>query len=547
MPTQTGTRLTLRLLSKSRNPAAIEVLDAGLQAPSAALRSQVAQAMAARSGRESAFALLRALPESPADVSQACREPDVCRRLRAAAAEAILSDDEQLATCGCYYAETCGDAYLTPSLVERARRSSVDRRRYVQAAHGLVVSVADAIEHPPGVGAKRDEDPAFARRAALSALGPAVDEFATHHQQLLVEAYLMLAPSGDPRLARILKDPSHPAHEVVRRTLKNSRHRAVMRLLQESLLLDRPCKVRCGLLRQRKDVAFLAYWISTIGDRPSPRLVEQIADFDGFAWTAERDQAVLLKLEGTTQAAAIHLAARTRLSRRRLTEIAAMLLKEGKVQGRVGAVEVLAGVNATASAALAKEALSDQDPLVVAAARRLLKQGGEHPQPHAAPDAPVGTKRSSLPPLAAAAAPRTFRVYRDRFAHLDPVARLSLGRCVAREDPTCPAELRIELKAASSGRRVQAIEMACSLGLQEAVTDELIGLLADRSAAVRAAAARALAGSTRDDVIAGLTLILQDVDEAVREIAARSLRDCDAQDPAARIDRAMRGEEAGYE
>ncbi len=166
MASPIGLERTLRLLTRTPNPAAIGVLGVGLRSAEPEVRAASARALATRRGNNASEALLRALPELAPDVHQAIMTPGVVRRMRPAVLAAIKGEDPSLCKQACRYADEARDHQLLPTIVDSARRPDHSYSRGLATTALRLARDLAGLIHAPRTGDDDPRpDPAFARRA----------------------------------------------------------------------------------------------------------------------------------------------------------------------------------------------------------------------------------------------------------------------------------------------------------------------------------------------------------------------------------------------
>ncbi|TWT35773.1 HEAT repeat protein [Posidoniimonas corsicana] len=524
MAANRGLERTLLLLTKTPNPSAIEVLDAGLRSDEPVVRGSAARALSRRRGPAAARALLLALPETPADVQQAVATRPAARRLRPGVIAALKGDDVLLCKRACRYAQDTCDPHVLPVLAEQASQADHPYGLgLATTALQLAKNLSEQIHPPTDDADPPAEDPAFARRAALNALVRAVDSFSNHRHVELVEAFALLAVPDDLVLRRVLTDATHAAHQPLLDALASSTAPGAMQIVSRTLLQDHPAAPLVGLLTSRTDRPFVEHLLGEMGDRPPLRALESARGLAGFAWAEEPHEGLLLALPGPLQANALKLAAATSMSKRRLTTLCELMIESGQTGGRIAACQVIGKVNSRVASTLIASALRDTDPGVVAAATTQLRNRG------------IEGSREKLIALLdhdheevqqAAQGCLTdvnYESFRAVYDHLEEPARRTHGRLVGKADPNCAAAVKSDLLAASPTQRLRTLEIAATLGIADRLADVLTDQLADPDAAVRAAAARALAGASEPAAREALQSALEDANSTVREAAAKSL------------------------
>ena len=79
----------------------------------------------------------------------------------------------------------------------------------------------------------RHRDPYFVRRQAVRALESAVQSYPRHKRLEILEAFLLVAPSDNSTLVRILRDADYPCHRQVMSSLSSSKVPAMIERLVE--------------------------------------------------------------------------------------------------------------------------------------------------------------------------------------------------------------------------------------------------------------------------------------------------------------------------
>ena len=111
------------------------------------------------------------------------------------------------------------------------------------------------------------------------------------------------------------------------------------------------------------------------------------------------------------------------------------------------------------------------------------------------------------------------------FDHLDPAVSRRAGALVQKIDPDCHQKLVTELTQPVRRRRIRAALAARQLGLAHEVQGCLVMMLSDADTQVRRTAAEVLGDIPNAEVVAGLTVLLNDSSPRVREAAERSLEE----------------------
>lgn len=532
-----GIETTLRTLLRSQNPAATDLLVVALGSDSAALRVGAVRAIALREDATGHQGLIKRLEQLPADAQSALS--DVGRRtpLTDSLGKWIGSASPRLAKRAATIAVTCKSTSLLPEVVA-ATQMADDKLAPEFAKEAFVLATQldqDLRDHDPRVarGADRAEfdDPAFARRAAVNALAAALETYGKHHRRELIDALLLLTPSDEPALLRVLRTPDHDAHDSLLLALRTSRSRGALGVLAGALADTRSPQFLVDLAAERHDRESLELLMELVGSPIGARVRESCKRVASFAWTDPSRVAVLAELSGTAQSTAIQLAAASKSSRRALAVAIELLIAQGADEGRLAACRAIDHLPSHLAIQPLSRALEVDDPTLAAETARLLRKK-DYPQATATL---VGLLEHADPSVRKAAQGSlkelSFTVFRDHLDDLDPAQRQAVGKMVGKADPLAVASLRAELTTAAVSRRLRAFDLIETMGLAGELTDELIAAVSDRDAGVRGEAVRLLAsGEMTPAIVEALRTALDDSSAEVRVAAETRLlqEDCRA-------------------
>ncbi len=440
--------------------------------------------------------------------------------------EALLDGDDQLFANARDFVEASGDFDLIPTLVMVAEQPSGERS---QAALDLTARLIDQLrkwiesDREPAIG----RDPETIRYCVLESLERSVERFAAHQRPELLEAFVVLAGPHSSTLQRIFDSPHHPCYSSVVHTLTRSASAGVLRLLTTMLVSKDAPQVIRTVISKRNDSPFIDALLAISIDPANGPLRRNLARMKTIA-CCEASRALCDHYTPEQQAAAMHLLAASGASDEQKLALAEILLKHGRLAGRVAACTALHPVGGQRANKLIMLALKDAEgPVQVAAIRQLRERRipGALARLIEFVDSPheevSAAARESLSEF-------SFDNYNSRFDVLEEEARRVMGTRVAKVDRTAAERLRQELSHQARRNRLRALEMAASMNLTPQLADALIERLEDEDHVVRVAAAEALQHCTAGDVRTALLAAVGDKSVAVQNAAKSSLRALDA-------------------
>lgn len=249
-----GTDITLTVLRKTANLAAIPWLIAALEHPAEQWRHAALESLLHKSAEVAHQAIVRRW--SRWDESERALIQQHGSRLGQVLRDGILSNDQELNRCACEVATSLRDYDQIPTLI----RAAEDQANPCAEQAGLaVVSLADSLhaELATARDYRNRRDPALVRQYVYGAFEDSLRRYGRHRRDLLVEGFLQLALKGDSHLKQVLNDASDPAYTAVVAQLTHSPRPGVMRLLLE-LLDDFPAPATVlHILARRKDQPFV--------------------------------------------------------------------------------------------------------------------------------------------------------------------------------------------------------------------------------------------------------------------------------------------------
>lgn len=516
---------TFRLLAKTDNESAVNVLVAGLNSSQREVREQALTAILDRQSPTTELLLLRRWPElSERWKQQIAERPGwLSRAIRAA----IVNRERSLFEIACTAAVVTRDYEAIPYLVS----SAVDPMNILATSAAtatleLAEQLADEIVSPRDYRSRRD--PKVQRDHAIVALEQATEHTGYSQVKVLIEVLLLVAKRDTAALVRVLQSAADRAHNHVVETLLTSTRPAIESLLLSYLDQPQAPQAAIGILARRADLGFIRRLMRKLAGGATYVEKTNLQRITAIPWLRDH-LSVLDGLHDNEQPGALHLAVESAIPREQALDVLAYLARYGKLPARRLAAEVLNQFRGPVAAKLTVELMDDDDPQVRAAAARQLRErnipGAIQRLTGLLDSSHAEEREAALGSLQEF----TFEHFASNFEQLDAAARLSSGALVRRVDPHAVEKIRSELAAISRGRKQRAIELALALGAVEELHGQIAAFLAGEDQFLRIEAIRALAtcdsratrDALRDSLLDSHPLVREAAEAALAELTSR--------------------------
>lgn len=510
---------TFRLLTKTKNEAAVALLIPALDSPFLAIQDEALKALLDRHSVAGQKEVVRRLHEINPRWEAIIDERH--GRMSAGLRDAVLATNAQLCQNGCRAALWFHEYDLVPALVNAAEDESNPNRRLVAET---LLKLAELLYEE--LAAPRDyrnrRDPQVIRQHLIGSLEQSVRRYSKHRIDEIVEAFLLLVHRENVTLRQILADPLDPSYRPMIEMLTRSSRGGLIRLVLSFLDDAAPPSAAITLLAHRSDARFIECLAHKIGSDPSATVCSNLKKIDNLAWL-QGAPTLLEKLDDAAQAGAVQLAMRSSMSRRAVMTMLDFLLAKGTVGGRRAAAAALAQFNGAEANTLALRGLTDSDPQVQASLLLQLRQRGIPgalaklvemlESPHEVVRQAVREGLSEF----------NFKRFLAAFDMLDDEVRRSTGVMVKKIDPEALAGVIEEMTAKSRTRRLRGIGVAVAMDAVSDLEQAFIERLGDEDHVVRAEAARALGTCRSQASLEALGAARADRSLVVREAADESL------------------------
>jgi len=514
-----GLDVTFKVLGKTRNEAAVDVLLPALDGAHQAVQDGALGAMLSRRGGAAQRELLRRWPNMPQPWKE--RIKDRPGRLNRALRDAILDTNRQSCAVACEAVRWLGEYDLAPALINAAEDTANPNAELVATTLlQLVAHLYDELAAPRDYSRRRD--PQIVRGHVVSSLELSLERFDHHRRLEIVESLLMLASRDNATVKRVLFDPHHQAYLAVVDTLTHSPRPGVMRLLLSWLDDPQAPSAALTVVSHRNDPTFLKHLFRKIGHEPSGVAKCNLRRMRAFGWI-QKDLGFLERLDASAQYSAVQMTMASGMNRLDVFKLVSHLMTYGNPGGRRAASRALAEFKGVQANQLALAALNDDDPQVQAnVVVQLRDRGipGALNQLIALLDSPhrvvADAARSCLPEF-------SFQRFLSSYELLDDETRETTGMLVRKVDPATLPKLEDELMLPDASRRLRALDIARCMECVDQLEDAVLETLADTDHLVRTRAATVLAQCTTERARDALQDALNDRSFAVREAAEASL------------------------
>lgn len=346
----------------------------------------------------------------------------------------------------------------------------------------LAQSLHQELQRPAEERTRRDLE--AVRERFLDTLRQGMRKFVSHRCDVVVRAFLLLAPDESPEVLRIVSDGSDPCHRPVVSLLRSSAEPLMMRWIFHLMRGRHSPIALLNLLAQREDWEFVTALLDRIDLLSEQTVSATMRRVNEIRWI-DPERGVIPRLCPEHQRASVILAVHSGISVEAKLSLCAYLLDEGSPDGRRSAACGLSQIPGVDANSLIQTCLEDEDPEVQLAAIQMLRPRGianamgillarlDDPDERIADAA-----RQSL-------ADYNFERYLASFDQMEDLSRRSMGRMILKIDRDAVEGLRRELSVSHRQHRLRAIRIVRILQLIDDYVPELIASLSDGDHLVR--------------------------------------------------------------
>jgi hypothetical protein len=482
-----GLELTFKTIDASRSAAAVDMIVRSLESRQVKVRRWAFARALASTDRSVHRAVIRHLDQMPEQVRS--RLPELRGTMTAALRIALLGNDSLLRANAATLALEVGEYVLIPDLV----RFLKDREKVDDTVASTVLELADRLREDLKVPRRKLESRELESVAeeCREAVEPVLATFQKHRSRGLLEAYLILAGTGDARVRDAIAHPRSLLGAAIMGIFESGTSRGIRDLLADALLCPETPPVVSETLRRRKDVGFIRRVLQLLG---TDRFDETVAAHPilGRMEFLHDPAFPFEELEDAAQSKLVRLIVHSDLPESRRIWLLEYFAINGGSLARAATVEALGLLSTDRAAGMIERLLYDPAPEVVAATVRQLRH---HDVPGGIdlalelvghPDARV---RAAVHSVLGEA---DFIAFFSELPKLGEMERRRQGRLAMKADPKAILLLRRELSSLTRERRLRALEAVEAMGARDRVEDLLLEGLEDRDPAVRQKAAELL-------------------------------------------------------
>lgn len=514
-----GLKTTFELLRRTPNEASVRALIPALDSPHRGIRDGALRTLLRRRSLPGHREILRRLHVADREFTEVVKQQR--GRMTEALRDGLLGSDAQLCENACRAILWLREYDLIAALINVLEdESSPHRGQAAELLLKLVDLLSEEISGSQGPAGRRD--PELLARNVVNSLELSVARFAKHGRKEVVVAFLRLVSRDNPTLREILGDPHHVVYLVVVDVLAHYDHPAVTGLLFSFLDDPNAPSGALSVIAKRGELPFVQQVLQRIGFAPSILVAQNLKRIKSIPWL-DGDSPLLGQLAGSEQHAAVRLAMLSGIPRQQAYSTIEHLLLHGKPAGRRAAAEALADFNGAEANALALKGLEDDDPEVQA---NILAQLRHRGIPSALPrlvemiDSPHRMVREAAQE---SLAEFSFKRYLGAFDMLEEEVRHSTGLLVKKIDPQTIAQLGLEFRSPSRGKRLRALAVAETMDVLAEVERLVIEMLSDADHIVRVRAASALGQCDSESAREALEKAARDPSVAVQQAAKDGL------------------------
>ena len=253
-PVTKGLPATFRLLTKTKNEAAVALLIPALDSPNVTIQDEALQALLDRHSVAGQREIVRRLHEVNPRWEAIIDERH--GRMTAALRDAVLATDLQLCQNGCRAALWFHEYDLMPALINAAEDESNPNRQLVaETLLKLAELLYDELASPRDYRNRRD--PQLVRQHVLASLEQSVLRFSKHRIDEVIEAFLLLVHRDNTTLRQILADPLDPSYRPIVEVLSHSPRGGIIRLVLSFLDDSHAPSAAITILARRGDERFV--------------------------------------------------------------------------------------------------------------------------------------------------------------------------------------------------------------------------------------------------------------------------------------------------
>ena len=316
-----------------------------------------------------------------------------------------------------------------------------------------------------------------------------------------IKIFLLLGPYIQDKVfnaAELFRNPMHPVYTALAGVVQAENDDYIFRFILGSLEAVKVPGLILAAISNRTDLPFLEYLFEKMDLSPSPNFQANIARIHRFDWLASL-RTLLPQLSEIAQQNLLRLIHFSELPKEEIYAVSRQVYQFGKSIGRCAALAEIANYRLNESEAIIKEAIDDDDPHVQAAALQQIRKIDPSKGMMLLIrkiDSPYKVVREVVKMMLPEFQVRRFL---DSFEQLTEAQRKQTLKIIRKIDSTLPNVLAEEIQSGNPVMKVRAlksIELGNLVGLVEEPLCAV--LLRDEAAVFRVKAASLLANGKRE-------------------------------------------------
>lgn len=516
-----GLTTTFRLLSKTPNDAAVNVLLPALDSADPVVQEGALASLLTRRNQAGHTEILRRIPSMSQSWSNIIEKQS--SRLTGAMRNAVLGTDEVLFANACKASVMYKDYDLIPNLLTTLTDSDLSKGDLAtETLMQLIGLLYDDVSHP--LDNKTRHDIQQVHKRVVSCLEASIQRFGRHRRREVIEGFLFLINSENEVLKQILDNPHHVSYLVLIDVLSSSSHSGIIQLILDYFDKPKAPSSVLSVAANRCDLKFIRCFLHKIKRGISQPVRQNLKRLVSIAWL-KNCKTIASNLDDAAQRSLVQLTMVSSLPREQAFSTVEYFLKNGKMEGRREAALALAAFNGAEANQLALLALNDPDQQVNANVLPHLRHRG-------IPgilqklvellDSPHHIIRQAA---RASLAEFSFARFLGSFEMIDEESLLTTAALVLKIDQQTIPLLREELKSLVRSRRIRGMQITRAMGIAHCVEDLLIEMLHDEDYIIRSEAAQTLSKCHSPEARAALADATFDKSVTVQESAKRSINE----------------------
>jgi hypothetical protein len=516
-----GLATTFRVLSKTPNDSAVNILLPALDSVEQLIQDEALAALLVRRNPAGHSEILRRIPSLSQRWCSIIRKH--AGRLTGAMRNAVLGSEENLSTNAFHAAVMFSDYDLIPTLLTTL--SDAPKPKADLATESLMQLIAllyNEISHPGDQNTRHDIHQVHKR--VVTCLEASVQRFGRHKRREVIEGFLLLVDCHNVVLKLILDNPHHVSYLVLIDILSRNSHNGIIKLILDYYDNPQAPSSVLNVAANRCDLKFIRAFLNKIRHGIPSAVRQNLKRMASIAWL-KNCKNIATNLDDAGQLSMVQLAMASGIARPQAYNVIEYFLQHGKPVGRREAAIALDNFNGAEANQLALKVLDDPDPQVVASVLPQLRRRGIPgiltrlvemlDNPH------LEVRHAARVSLAEFSFPR----FIGSFELLDDDVRQSTAALVKKIDQQTVPLLRDELQSPVRSRRLRGLQITRIMDIAHCVEDLLIKMLHDEDHIVRTEAAVTLGKCRSPEALEALEEAIHDTSLTVQEAAKRSFNE----------------------